>query len=723
MRLKFRILALALTAGLCVGPGPLRESFGAGPLETVRVRYWAPTLWGLTGISSAAVYSIVALDQAGIQVEPISMTPTWDNEHREQFQAFEWSRVLGGEVDDRLQTLLQWRPEEGNGTTICIMHGNPHEWVMSGGLLRSLDDPSCDYRIGRMVLEVDHLPPQFRIFFRQFDEVWTSSAMHQRLLRRHGIARPFVVPEAVALPPAPETEPGRCRRCGAMGAGSGGEKTPACQRRDEIRQALLKRLGLPGDSVLFVSVGALTSRKSSQALVRAFAAEFPASAVPTPGRGALSLEGRPAYLLLKFHGSPTLDGSNGTEADRTRLAQLRGDLPGNILIYEGLHHPFVLPSDEYQSLILAADAFVLATRAEGYCRPCAEAMGLGTPTCVTGWGGHMDFMNEDNSLLLPFRLVPVSPMVWTKEPWLRQHEMTSWAEVDRAQLRLLLRWIHASSADPCALRPSPLTASPTSLGALSAQGAADIQQGLNLDSVGERMRDLIERIVMANPGAGLLEPAAARARSRERIRARQETDALVQAYRAWAAAVNGHKDAIRANLPGMEGGSPDVMETDGAADSTQCTMPTPAGCAVAGGRRRVESLIGQHFLEALKAIPADCFELEAQIRSDYGAWLAFAGINLEALDQLQQALGAAPDADSVFHSRVQTLLDAVVQRASVQGGERAGPKNLAREAAFEGRVGEDPKTVGHKVLAGESHGLWDVLSRAFPHMFPVEAAE
>ena len=76
-------------------------------------------------------------------------------------------------------------------------------------------------------------------------------------------------------------------------------------------------------------------------------------------------------------------------------------------LFRGSRDDGVLSRSEYTELMCAGDAFVLATRAEGFCRPCAEAMAWGTPAIVTGWGGHRHFMTANNSVLLDFTLAPV----------------------------------------------------------------------------------------------------------------------------------------------------------------------------------------------------------------------------------------------------------------------------------------------------------------------------
>lgn len=53
------------------------------------------------------------------------------------------------------------------------------------------------------------------------------------------------------------------------------------------------------------------------------------------------------------------------------------------------------------------DAYVSLHRAEGFGLGLAECMAIGKPVIATGWSGNTDFMNESNSCLVGFRLVPV----------------------------------------------------------------------------------------------------------------------------------------------------------------------------------------------------------------------------------------------------------------------------------------------------------------------------
>jgi glycosyltransferase involved in cell wall biosynthesis len=66
-----------------------------------------------------------------------------------------------------------------------------------------------------------------------------------------------------------------------------------------------------------------------------------------------------------------------------------------------------LPTEDIPRLYAAADAYVLASRGEGWGRPYQEAMAMGLPTIASRWSGNLDFMSDDNSWLVDGTLVPV----------------------------------------------------------------------------------------------------------------------------------------------------------------------------------------------------------------------------------------------------------------------------------------------------------------------------
>ena len=60
-----------------------------------------------------------------------------------------------------------------------------------------------------------------------------------------------------------------------------------------------------------------------------------------------------------------------------------------------------------QALIGNCDCYVSLHRAEGYGFTMAEAMSYGKPVIATGYSGNLEFMNEDNSFLVPSQLQPI----------------------------------------------------------------------------------------------------------------------------------------------------------------------------------------------------------------------------------------------------------------------------------------------------------------------------
>ena len=56
---------------------------------------------------------------------------------------------------------------------------------------------------------------------------------------------------------------------------------------------------------------------------------------------------------------------------------------------------------ETTTLTSLADCYVSLHRSEGLGLTMSEAMALGIPVIATGYSGNLDFMNSDNSLLVP----------------------------------------------------------------------------------------------------------------------------------------------------------------------------------------------------------------------------------------------------------------------------------------------------------------------------------
>jgi len=128
---------------------------------------------------------------------------------------------------------------------------------------------------------------------------------------------------------------------------------------------------------------------------------------------------------------------------------------------------------ETRSLINCCDCFVSLHRAEGFGRGTGEAMFLGRLALATGWSGNLDYMTNENSLLVDHRLVPVRPGEY---PF---GEGQMWAEPDVAHAVDLL---DAAIADPARARE------------IAARGRRDIRLGHGNRAVGLRILDRLTEI-------------------------------------------------------------------------------------------------------------------------------------------------------------------------------------------------------------------------------------
>src|SRR5436190_3423824 len=103
-----------------------------------------------------------------------------------------------------------------------------------------------------------------------------------------------------------------------------------------------------------------------------------------------------------------------------------------------------LPADQLPSLYAAADAYVLASRGEGWGRPYMEAMAMGLPTIGSRWSGNLAFMDDENSFLVGGALTPVER--WDARPE-RDWKGHRWFTVDVDELAETMRTVAAGGPE------------------------------------------------------------------------------------------------------------------------------------------------------------------------------------------------------------------------------------------------------------------------------------
>lgn len=126
----------------------------------------------------------------------------------------------------------------------------------------------------------------------------------------------------------------------------------------------------------------VSERKNPRAVISAFKLAFAMSDVP-------------ARLILK-----TMNGEHYPKF-RKLLEELIGS-DSRIQFRDEY-----LTQDEMRGLTRSVDCYVSLHRAEGLGLGLAEAMYLGKPTIATDYSGNTDFMNSENSILIPYELVSI----------------------------------------------------------------------------------------------------------------------------------------------------------------------------------------------------------------------------------------------------------------------------------------------------------------------------
>jgi glycosyltransferase involved in cell wall biosynthesis len=177
-------------------------------------------------------------------------------------------------------------------------------------------------------------------------------------------------------------------------------------------------LGLPDAfTFLFLFDFVSAERKNPLGVVEAFTRAF------APGEG-------PTLVLKSI---------NGRERKPDRLRELLALTEGrdDVIVRDGYVSPV-----ERDSYVAACDCYVSLHRSEGFGLTLTEAMACGKPVIATGYSGNLEFMGEQNSYLVPYRLVEIP------DTWWAHAEHSQWAEpdVDVAAELIRLAWENPGQA-------------------------------------------------------------------------------------------------------------------------------------------------------------------------------------------------------------------------------------------------------------------------------------
>jgi glycosyltransferase involved in cell wall biosynthesis/SAM-dependent methyltransferase len=100
-----------------------------------------------------------------------------------------------------------------------------------------------------------------------------------------------------------------------------------------------------------------------------------------------------------------------------------------------------LDRDVVTALSANAVAYISLHRAEGLGLTLSEAMSAGRPVIATGYSGNLDFMTDDTSILIPYRMVDIPA---DAKPY---PQSCQWAEPDLDEAAKAMRWVIENPAD------------------------------------------------------------------------------------------------------------------------------------------------------------------------------------------------------------------------------------------------------------------------------------
>jgi len=207
--------------------------------------------------------------------------------------------------------------------------------------------------VGVWAWEIESFPKHMHAAFEYVDEIWAISSFVRDAIQPHTRKPVFVFPCPIIAPQITE----KLDRS-AIGL----------SEQDEF-------------NLFMFDYFSVFRRKNPLDLIEAHILAFPDESGPK--------------LVIK-----TINGhKHATEQERLRYAVgSRSDITiiDKYMSREQLH-----------SLLNECQTYISLHRSEGYGLTLAEAMSLGKPVIATGYSGNMDFMNSENSILVPFDLAPV----------------------------------------------------------------------------------------------------------------------------------------------------------------------------------------------------------------------------------------------------------------------------------------------------------------------------
>jgi glycosyltransferase involved in cell wall biosynthesis len=273
------------------------------------------------------------------------------------------------------------------------------------------------YRIAYWYWEFDEIPAAWLKQARHVDEVWAATEFVAGALRAR-----LSVPVHTLFP---------------------GVEIVSFESRNK------RYFGLKDEHFTFLFAFHMMSvmeRKNPLGLIRAFKQAFQPN--------------EPVQLVLKI--------SAGTHYPLCLEQLRRATVGANIKIIDEFYSP-----GDILALMECCDAYVSLHRSEGLGLTMAEAMLLGKPVIATNYSGNLDFMDNDNSLLVPCKITTLKRAIPPYGAGLR------WAQPSEEHAVRFMRRLYEN---------------PAWARELGARAQASARRGMSIEVAGARMRERIEKI-------------------------------------------------------------------------------------------------------------------------------------------------------------------------------------------------------------------------------------
>ncbi len=275
--------------------------------------------------------------------------------------------------------LFGW-PSSGADVAVAVANAD------STGLLEAFMPASFwgKKNVGYWVWETEELPAKYKKCEALFDEIWTPSRYSAEAIARTVSVPVRVLPHTLDFTAIEHAKPNR------------------------------RKFGLPENATLFGFMFdplSVIERKNVGGLIKAFGQAF--------------RQDDNCFLVLKV---------NGRTQGAYDYEMIRAAAEGERVLFIEATLSRIDTFDFLKSL----DVYVSLHRAEGFGLTCAEAMALGVPVIASEYSGNLEFMNRENSLLVPCNVIE------TERAFGAYPSGTRWADPDVGAASAMMRSLLAA---------------------------------------------------------------------------------------------------------------------------------------------------------------------------------------------------------------------------------------------------------------------------------------